>query len=243
MEQGKHTFLVLDDSIVQDRANLRLRLGRVEKSPRNPLFVEEYVSEPPKRWEARYDNLYPNVIYDRQEGLYKLWYNAFIRDGGSERTSLERRRGAAYSAGHREDGLLYAVSVDGLTWTKPDLGLVPFDGATDNNIVMSTDTHGIHGVGVLIDPADPDPARRYKALFRNARDRRMATAFSGDGLHWSEPVSWPEHDAVGDTHNNAFRDPGEWPLRGHHPRLDRPKRRSGGPVCPEDRERRLRALE
>ena len=32
----------------------------------------------------------------------------------------------------------------------------------------------------------------------------MAVAFSGDGLHWSKPISCPLIEARGDTHNNAF---------------------------------------
>ena len=198
-------FLLLDDRFVAETENLKLELGRPKKSPRNPLFSEEFFADPPKRWEARYDNLYPNVIYDAEAGLFKLWYNAFIRDAD---TPLDERPHRPYDVEEgRVDGLLYAVSHDGLSWTKPNLGLVPFEGSTDNNIVISSDTRGIHGVGVLEDPADPLPVRRYKAFFRSIPGRRMAVAFSSDGLHWGESVLWPEHNVVGDTHNNAIWSP------------------------------------
>ena len=36
----------------------------------------------------------------------------------------------------------------------------------------------------------------------------MASCFSADGLTWSQPLLWPDHGAVGDTHNNAIRLPG-----------------------------------
>jgi hypothetical protein len=175
MDQTAHTFLLLDDRFVGERENLRLELGRVEKSPRNPLFVEEFFADPPRRWEARYDNLYPNVIYDDREGLFRLWYNAFIRAGQSEETPLAERPHTPYHGG--------------------------------KTAVMTTGTHGAHGTGVLEDPADPDPERRFKALFKNPVTRRMETAYSADGLRWSEPIPWAEHNAVGDTHNLAIRDP------------------------------------
>ena len=50
----------------------------VEKCPANPLFVEEYFADPPKRWEARLDNVYPSVIYDVDLGIFKCWYKSFI---------------------------------------------------------------------------------------------------------------------------------------------------------------------
>ena len=72
---------------------------------------------------------------------------------------------------------------------------------------MRRATHGLHAGGVLKDSRDPDPARRYKFIHRNARAERMATCFSADGLRWSQPVVWEEHDAVGDCHNNAIWSP------------------------------------
>ena len=69
---------------------------------------------------------------------------------------------------------------------------------------MRRATHGIHAGGVLKDPNDNDPSRRYKFVHRNPRAQRMAGCFSADGLRWSQPLLWSEHDAVGDTHNNAI---------------------------------------
>ncbi len=99
---------------------------------------------------------------------------------------------------------MYATSNDGKRWDKPALGLVEFEGSRENNIVMRRATHGIHAGGILKDPHDSDPARRYKFVHRNPRAQRMASCFSADGLRWSQPLLWPEHDAVGDTHNNVI---------------------------------------
>ena len=199
-----NSLLVLDSRVIPQAQDAALELGSVQKSERNPLFREEFFAVPPKRWEARYDNVYPNVIYDEEDGIYKCWYSVFMRDNHAP---LAQRPQMAYQSGEREDGLLYAISKDGIVWEKPVLGIIEFDGSTANNIVMSKTTHGIHAGGVFKDSHDPDPVRRYKFLHRNASARRMAVAFSPDGIHWSQPILWPEHDAVGDCHNNALWSP------------------------------------
>ena len=200
-------LLALDARNFASVEHAKLQLGPVQKSARNPLFREDFFADPPKRWEARLDNVYPSVIYDQREGVFKCWYKSFIVDEASIATPLALRAQTRYSGGEREEGLLYATSRDGIHWEKPALGLIEFEGSRANNIVMRRATHGIHAGGVLKDLRDPDPARRYKFIHRNPRAGRMATCFSADGLRWSQPLLWPEHDAVGDTHNNAIWSP------------------------------------
>lgn len=199
-----YTHLFLDARIVQETNNVHLEIGVAEKDARNPLFQEAFFADPPKHWEARIDNMYPTVIYDDQEQQFKLWYCCYILDEMSNKTPRNQRPKTPYHGGENEDGLLYAVSSDGIRWVRPDLGLVEFENSTNNNILMRSTTHGIHAGGVIKDDQDPDPTRRYKLFFRNRVHRRMAVAFSEDGLRWSEPVLWPEHNAVGDSHNNAL---------------------------------------
>ena len=199
--------LLLDPRVTASTAGAKLELGTVRKHPANPLFIEEYFAEPPKRWEARLDNVYPSVIYDEDEGVFKCWYKSFIVDEASNHTPLNLRTQQAYGETKREEGLLYAVSTDGIRWEKPALGIIDFDGATANNLVMRRATHGLHAGGVLKDARDPDPARRYKFIHRNVSAGRMASCFSADGLRWSQPRLWDEHDAVGDCHNNAIWSP------------------------------------
>ena len=207
MPTSSLSLLALDARNFSTIERAELQLGPVEKSERNPLFREDFFAHPPKRWEARFDNVYPSVIYDEGEGLFKCWYKSFIVDQASVETPLAQRPRTRYSGGEREEGLLYAASRDGIHWEKPALGLIEFAGSRANNIVMRRATHGIHAGGVLKDPRDPDPARRYKFIHLNPGAGRMATCFSADGLRWSQPVPWPEHDAVGDTHNNAIWSP------------------------------------
>ena len=201
------SLLLIDPRSLASTENAREVLGVVDKCAANPLFVEEARAHPPKQWEARLDNVYPSVIHDEAAGLFKCWYKSFIIDEASDTTPLSQRPHREYFGGQREEGVLYAVSEDGVNWQKPNLGIIEFGGSRDNNIVMRRATHGLHAGGVLLDDNEENPARRYKFIHRNPRAGRMATCFSPDGFHWSQPQIWPRHDAVGDTHNNAIWSP------------------------------------
>ena len=207
MADGPQTdrFLVLDARVVDFAEGLVLELGQATKDDHNPLFGEEAYSDPPKPWESRFDNFYPNVIWDADRRQFRLWYFCFIKDPGCGSVPPSRRtRDEPSPEKSREEGLLFACSGDGIRWEKPDLGLIEFEGSRDNNIVMSASSHGIHAGGVMRDDCATDPARLYKVFYKTKKE--MAVAFSPDGLSWSDPVPWPEHTAVGDTHNNAFWD-------------------------------------
>lgn len=187
-DPAKH--LLLDSRLIARKSNVQLVLGRAKKDPRNPLFTED---EP---WEVRFDNLYPSVIFDQDEGIFKCWYNPFIVDEATSSTSPEERKTQPYRPkGAREMGVCYATSKDGTVWEKPHLGIIEYEGSSANNLVM----RDIHGVGVWKDLHDPDPKRRYKALISDG------AGISPDGLHWTI-YKCPEVEAAGDTHNNAFWD-------------------------------------
>jgi arylsulfatase A len=82
--QTQNRYLLLDPGIVKATENVSLELGEVIKDSGNPLFGEEYWADPPKKWEARFDNLYPNVIFDDEDKLFKIWYKSFVRYASSE---------------------------------------------------------------------------------------------------------------------------------------------------------------
>jgi hypothetical protein len=144
----ERTILLVDDHDVLYRAGTRRVLNPPARHPRNPVIGDE---RPYEKTVA-----YCSVHRDPTTGKYQLWYQAWAGKG-------------AY--------LCYATSDDGIAWTKPDLGLVAYDGSTRNNIVLAFSGGG----SVLHDPRDPDPARRYKALYLH---RGLTAAFSPDGIHW-----------------------------------------------------------
>jgi hypothetical protein len=194
VKQGvpRDRYLLLDSRVVRHTENARLTLGTARKDRNNPLFGED------RPWEARFDNLYANVIYDEQDKLYKCWYSPFIVDRSARGMTLEERDSKRYRPpGNREMGICYATSRDGILWDKPALGIVEFNGSTRNNIVW----RGPHGSGIFKDLRDPDPKRRYKAFFKG---EMISVGFSPDGIHWSDAIACPQANVRGDTHNNAF---------------------------------------
>src|SRR4030095_1265313 len=91
--------------------------------------------------------------------------------------------------------LCYAESRDGITWERPELNLVSFQGSTGNNIVLAGDTVKIPGVDKLgVDHfavfKDPNPDRRpgeeYKMIILGSR--ALFALGSSDGMRW-KPIS------------------------------------------------------
>ena len=197
--QRREKYLVLDSRIIESTKNAKLTIGQITKHESNPLFVED------QPWEPRYDNMYPNVIYDEEENLYKCWYCPFIVDQRTTETHPDRRKPSltpymdARPAG-REEALLYATSKDGINWTKPNLGIVNFNGNSNNNIV----SRGLSGAGVIKDELEKLPGRRYKAFYCSNSGYKMR--YSSDGLNWGDEVSLP---GVGesDCHANMIWSP------------------------------------
>jgi len=185
--------LMLDTRVIESTENAELVLGTVEKDAANPLFRAD------RPWENSLNNLYPNVLYDGEEQLYKLWYKCVLAD--VDAIAKMDDPSTVHDVGWY---LLYATSKDGRNWTKPDLGLFGFEGSKQNNAV-ARDTPN---VGVFKDTRpDCEPNRRYKMIY-DVGMGNMRVRFSPDGVHWSNPVVPEGLGRVGDTHNNAWWDPG-----------------------------------
>ena len=183
--------LVLDTRVIARTENARLVLGSPAKDPRNPLFQAD------RPWENSTNNLYPNVLWDEEEQIFKLWYKNVLAD--KPVIALMDRPSTVHDVGWY---LLYATSKDGLVWQKPALGLHRFDGSAATNIV-ARDTPN---VGVFKDPHDADASRRYKMVY-DVGLGKLRVRFSADGIHWGEPQEVKGFSAQhGDTHNNAFWD-------------------------------------
>src|SRR5262249_24523048 len=97
----------------------------------------------------------------------------------------------------------YAESKDGITWTKPNLGLFEFLRSKDNNIVWmgGKETHNFTPFKDK-NPSAPE-AERYKAL----AGYPLRAFISPDGIHWKllreEPVITK---GAFDSQNLAFWD-------------------------------------
>lgn len=106
----------------------------------------------------------------------------------------------------------YAESHDGITWTKPKLGLFEFEGSKDNNITHKGD--GCYTFAPFLDtnPNCP-PESRYKALattgdnVERKKNPSLQAWHSPDGLRWSVVRDKPVITAGSfDSQNTAFFD-------------------------------------
>ena len=188
--------LVLDTRVIDRTDNARLSVTPATRSTANPLFGED------RPWEMRFDNLYPNVLWDAEEELYKCWYSPFCVDYRSRGMTLEQRQGTLYTGPpDREMALCYATSRDGIAWQKPELGLVDYRGSRANNMVL----RGPHGAGVLKDAREAEPSRRYK-MFTSLGEQELAVAFSADGIRWGRFLGCPDVNPyqVDGTHYHAL---------------------------------------
>jgi len=186
--------LVFDTRVIEKTEGVRLALGQVVKDSRNPL------TQPDKPWENALDNVYPNLIYDEQDHLFKLWHKCVLDEpaiAAKQESPPLLINGVAWY-------LCYATSHDGIAWEKPQFDLHLFDGSVKTNAVA----RGVANVGVFKDPRDANPARRYKMLSDiGARlPNNMRASFSPDGIHWTEPSQLEGLGSSGDTHTNAFWD-------------------------------------
>ncbi len=152
--------------------------------------------------------------------IFQLWYNGHAsctRNRASttcpstdypNRTSVpvtDRSIGATY----------YAESSDGLSWTRPALGQVPWptvNGSKANNMAFdggSADTNR----GVYLDPHEDDPSRKYKAFGsfktfngQSVGSSRLGIVTSPDGKSWSGYTAVDAMDVNADTANNMIWD-------------------------------------
>jgi hypothetical protein len=192
------TFLLLDPrNIIETHGSTELVLGAVHKEPANPLLTEE------KPWELQFNNMQPSVWFDETDQTWKAFYNMFSTCEPASAKSCQAPKKASacdsnmvYDAKSRTGSLCYAESRDGITWTKPSLGLVPFGKipAIETNIVLGDAPSKAQplsggyptGNGVSLDEHAVHPDERWKMLGCRAKGFYSAyLASSADGKHWS----------------------------------------------------------
>jgi hypothetical protein len=118
----------------------------------------------------------------------------------------------ATKKGAHKEVTCYAESRDGITWVKPKLGLLEFNGSKDNNIILMGDGASNFAPFKDTNPNCP-PGSRYKALAsagdNTTRKKRpsLQAYQSTDGLRWSLVRAEPVITAGSfDSQNTAFYD-------------------------------------
>jgi len=196
----ERVLFAFDDESLPWRDNVHCTLVAGEKHPGNPVLRCGPEGSP----DHGHAIIYGTVLHEG--GKFRMWYL-----GLHTRQSLH---GAAYDWWRP---MCYAESDDGITWRKPELGLVEFNGNKKNNIcLIESEPHSLSRVNdfltVIHDAEDPDPQRRYKAAYiahmpidevrsgkselgpRESRWCSFVCATSPDGLRWK---------VVGDRPMNA----------------------------------------
>ena len=158
IDLGRQFFV--DDFLIAE-TTLKRTFHTARYHPKSPVL------RPDKAWEEDKTGgvamaFSDGAWFDPKDRKFKMWYMA-----GTARHTC------------------YAESGDGLTWTKPEL-----DVKAGTNIVQS----GLRDSStVWLDLEEKDAARRYK-MFRSCsggstvpKSYGLATFFSPDGIHWSDP--------------------------------------------------------
>ena len=150
----------MDEHLIENLEGVTRALNQPVKHAKNPLITLD------KPWEGHLS--FSSVMYDREEGFYKMWYSTFSSD-------------------YKKQVLCYTTSPDGIAWRKH---LTTSWNAEEHSNIVFGGTHEFNCAGVFKDPVARDPERRYKMLYSDYPDGTSATAsssaaFSPDGIHWT----------------------------------------------------------
>lgn len=177
---GTRRELFVDDFLVDQLRNARLELQHPQ-----PQEISLACDQP---WEGN------TCIYFRiipEAGKYRMWY-----------------QGAQWQLDPAEPPthpyhICYAESADGISWTKPDLGLVEIAGSKHNNVVVT----GVYDNFTPFRDENPDcaPEARYKALGQSPMG--LIAWQSPDGLRWTRLGDQPViRQGAFDSQNVGFWD-------------------------------------
>jgi len=170
--------------LFESRTNLGAFSGHLNFIQRRPEIHPEPVVRPDTFADGGGVCLYGSVL--RDGGKFRMWYQPCPQDTWDDPAMLA-----------------HAESEDGISWTKPPLGLLPY-GPGPNNLTNL----GLHSGTVFIDPDSP-PSHRYRATGCGYKDlycchpdvttKGYYTAHSADGLNWlldSPQPRWNAFDVI-----------------------------------------------
>ena len=193
INRGRQLFV---DSFLISNTNLTSVYHKANYYDLNPVLKAD------RKWELTpegYEYAAPfsdGIWYDEKDGKFKMWYLA----GAGYVDTLKH---SLYTC--------YAESLDGKTWAKPSLDIVP-----GTNVV---DTMNRDASTVWLDRNEKNPSKRWK--FFNVEYKpdyiqwQYVLKYSADGIHWSKPVA--QSGAVSDR-CTAFYNPftNKWVMSMRH---------------------------
>ena len=181
-------------SVIKLNSNLELFIDHflIDQLIGTQLIMHRPIDEGPvlqfdKPWEGPFCG-YCTVIKDSE--IYRLYYRGLPKAGKD---------------GSVAETTCYAESKDGITWTKPDLGIYEIMNTQDNNVVLANHAPFSHNFSPFLD-TNPNAKReeKYKAL-AGTKETGLYGFRSADGIHW-EKISESSVFSKGifDSQNVAF---------------------------------------
>lgn len=186
IDLGDRRELFIDDHLIGAMEHVQLLVH-----PPVPQEIAVHCDAP---WDGNGGG-YFTVLHDARESVYRMYYHAWQIPTGIE-------PGGPLT-------IAYFQSKDGITWERPNLGLVEFNGSKENNIILDKmgDGNGCHDFSPFIDanPADT-PEARYKATGAGEKTDHGVWAYqSPDGIHWTPMADAPVFsEGAFDSQNVSF---------------------------------------
>lgn len=180
IDVGSRKQLFIDRKFIEHSEGVRLTMNPPRKTGERNIV-------PDKPWENHRVGGYTTVMED--EGVYKMYYDAISTDGSR--------------------WLCLATSTDGIHWEKPNIGIVEYQGSTQNNIIWPPQ-RAPHEPNCVFKDTNPNcpPDQRYKMLCSYqspGKPNGTWVAVSGDGIHFRLLSDKPSF-RPSDTGNIAFWD-------------------------------------
>lgn len=183
----------------------------IDIGSRRELFVDDRLIESLRDARRQLHHPVPReiaIVHDAPWEGAGSGYHSVIRDGDTYRLYY---RGSALGVEHGQLKLgrevcCYAESRDGITFTKPDLGLHEYNGSKQNNIFWAG--VGTHNFAPCLDTRAGCPAEsRFKALGGLPSQGGLFAFQSADGICWSLMREKPVlTNGAFDSQNVAFWD-------------------------------------
>ncbi len=158
---GTRRELFVDHVLIEKLAGVSLQLQQPQ-----PAGIALKFDQP---WEGQVSG-YVTVIHDGD--LYRMYYRGRPLTGYGDTDP------------RAQEVTCYAESRDGITFTRPKLGLVSFGGNKDNNAILADVGHVTHNFAPFLDTRHGVPkAERFKAVGGSSQSGLIAYV-SEDGIHF-----------------------------------------------------------
>ena len=198
---GSSKQLFIDDYIIAERYNVARALHQASKHEGNPILVAD------QPWELGDLGGYVEscfIHHDDDDQVYKMWYMEFPTSrpaAAADFAGKSEREVAEQAPTEERTNHCLAISRDLVHWEKPALGIVEYEGSTDNNL------HEHHGCQIFFrDPSETDAAKRYKGIVRDEKRWCYVPEYSPDGLHWTIDYDHPMPHNIRDDAEQPYYD-------------------------------------